>query len=179
MRVTGQLSPEEFWDRITAGEQRMRDSAAVLPVYRLADWAGPVLTGDWEWEDDALVTAGIAHGDPDGPGVHVRTTTHDPRAEVARLRRPVPAPAENLVAATPAAVEIWADGEILVDGTPVAVELWRDGERWWAAGAHDGRGLVLAGNRVPVQDVALVRVRDLEPFLAGRRDFLRALRGGI
>lgn len=80
MQVAGRLSPEEFWVRIAAGEQRMHDSATVLPMYGVQGWSGSLMVGGWGWENGRLVTVGLAHGDPagDGPSVHVRTTVHDP-----------------------------------------------------------------------------------------------------
>jgi hypothetical protein len=88
MQVAGRLSPEQFWTRIAAGEQRMRGSAAILPIYGVAGWSESLMVGDRGWENGQLVTAGLAHGDPsgDGPSVHVLTTLHDPRTEAASLR---------------------------------------------------------------------------------------------
>jgi len=69
-------------------EERIRATAAVLPCYGLAGWVGLRMIGDWEWENDELVTVGRTHGTPesDGPTPHVHTTIRDPAADVASLR---------------------------------------------------------------------------------------------
>ncbi len=180
MRVVGRLSPEEFWARIAQGEQQLRDSAAVLPVYRVADWAGPVLVGDWGWENGELVTAGIAHDDRTGAAVHVRTTVHDPRADVASLRMQAEGPYDPADALRRRRADAIAPGEdvaIRVDSTPVRFELWHEGDRSWAAATHAGYGLVVEGTGVAVDLLSLVRVDDIEPYLAARRQDLRLRRG--
>jgi hypothetical protein len=140
------------------------------------------MVGDWAWESGELVTVGIAHGDPDrdGPAVHVRTTVHDPRAEVASLRMDAGAPYGNddvLRRRREPDIAPGDDVQFLVDSTPVPFELWHEGDRWWAAAAHAGYGLVVEGRRVAAELVTLVRVHDIEPYLAGRRENLRARRG--
>jgi hypothetical protein len=63
---------------------------ADLSCYGLAGWSGLPMIGDWTWENDRLVTVGLAHGAPDGPGpiLHVHTTLRDPRLDVGALRMP-------------------------------------------------------------------------------------------
>lgn len=46
-------------------------------------------------------------------------------------------------------------------------------DAWRVAGHHDGSGLVLETRQIPWTEVGLVRVHDLEPYLAGRRAYLR------
>jgi len=183
MRYAGQRSPEEFWARIAEMEQRVGDTATILPCYGLANWSGLLMVGDWAWENDQLVTVGLGHGDPagDGPVVQVRTTVHDPRREAASLRMTAegaPRGKDDFlrrrhdVEAVPA-VEV----DIPLDSTPVRFQVWRRADRWWAAADHGAHGLVIESHRLPTDEITLVRVHDIEPYLAGRRAHLRALRG--
>lgn len=183
MHIAGQLSPEEFWARIATSEQQVRDSADILPIYGLAGWSGPLMIGDWGWENGQLVTVGLGHGDPSGhgPAVHVRTTVHDPRTAVASLRMAhLGAPhdeADFLRRRREAEAAPTERVDVRVDSVPVRFEVWNDGDRWWAAAQHADYGLVVEGLRTALDRLALVRVHDIEPYLAGRRAHLRALRG--
>lgn len=183
MRIAGRLSPEEFWARIAVGEQRIRDSAATLPTYGVADWPRLLMVGDWGWEDSLLVTVGLAHGvaTGDGPAVHVRTTVHDPRSAVASLRMAsagAPHDKSDLLRRREAAVAPSDQIDVLVDFAPVRFEVCNDGDdRWLAAAEHTGYGLIVESRRTTVDSLALVRVHDVEPYLAGRRANLRARRG--
>jgi hypothetical protein len=183
MQVGGRLTAEEFWARVDAMEQRVRGAASVLPCYGLAEWSGLRLSGDWEWEDGRLRTAGLAHGDPvgDGPGLHVRTVVGNPRSEVTSLRmrdRGDPHDTEQRLRRHREAETVTDnDIELPVDGVPVRFQTWRERELWWGAAEHAGFGLVVEARRMPPESVALVRVYDIEPYLAGRRQRLRELRG--
>lgn len=190
MRLTGKLGPQEFWARIDEGEARIRAAAGVLPLFGVD---GPVearMTGDWEWEGDRLVSAGLAYGGLQGRGayVDVLTTSLDP-AEVALGRRMtgqllalyddgVPAVRDRLAADAGARVVVD------VEAVPCEFRLWRDGDgnldrgRWWAAGRHGDVGLVIeASGDVDATQIRLVRVTDVEPYIAGRRAALRLVRG--
>ncbi|MGI8868072.1 MAG: hypothetical protein ACR2F6_04270 [Mycobacteriales bacterium] len=160
----------------------MRDCSTMLPIYGLADWPGPVMIGDWGWENGRLVTVGIAHGDPtgDGPAVQVATTVHDPGTAVASLRMASAEAARHeddaLRRQHEADVAPSGQVDLLVDSAPVRFELWNAGDRWWAATAYAGYGLVVEARRTAVGPLALVRVHDIEPYFAGRRASLRARR---
>ena len=70
------------------------------------------------------------------------------------------------------------DVSIPVDGAEVLFVVWREAGRWWAAGQHDGNGLILEGTAgLDVLALSLRRVSDIEPYLQGRRAQLRAVRG--
>ncbi|WP_194918244.1 hypothetical protein [Catenulispora rubra] len=88
MRMTGKLSPQEFWQRIDQGEARIRAEASALPLFGIDGWTGPRMTGDWGWENDRLVSAGLAHGDRQDGGafIQVHTTSDDPTESVAGRR---------------------------------------------------------------------------------------------
>jgi hypothetical protein len=183
VQQTGHLSPEAFWARYAEMEERIRSTATVLPCYGLVGWTGPRMVGDWEWENGDLVSVGLAHGDPDGdePALHVHTTTRNAAADVASLRMADAGPPRDADDLRRRRRELRSAGGELstlsVDGTSVAFTVWTEQERWWAAGRYGGVGLVLESRWLPVGEVELARVDDLEPYLAGRRAHLRALRG--
>lgn len=186
VRITGQLSPEEFWARDAELEQQIRASSTFLPYRGVDGWSGLQMIGDWQWENDRLVIAGLAHGAPQGTGprLHVVTTVRDPRSVAASLRSASAAAkrGESDAAHQRRVLEADPDEEVTipVDGAGVRLDLWHteDQDRWWAAGHHDGHGLVLEAHLVPTTEVGLHRVHDLEPYLDGRRTHLRELRGG-
>jgi len=186
VRYAGHLSPEEFWERDAAMEQRVRETSTVLPCYGLVGWSGLRMIGDWEWENDRLVTVGLAHGAPEGTGprLHVKTTVGDPAAVVALLRASAPeARTEGSIARWRRELEAEPDDSVTieVDSAGVQVDVWHSEgrDRWWAAGHHGGHGLVLEAHLMSAGDVRLHRVHDLEPYLDGRRAYLRQVRGGI
>jgi hypothetical protein len=183
MRRAGQLSPDEFWRHYGEVEDRVRANAGRLPSYGVAGWSGLKTLGHWGWEDDHLVTCGLTHGalDGSGPMVAVRTTVHDPRREVSFLRLAREGQPRDTADFSRRQREIDSEaGEqrrVLVEDTAVAFSTWRRHEGWYAAGNHDGLGLVLEGRDVSLEQVQLVRVDDLEPYLAGSRADLLARRG--
>jgi hypothetical protein len=66
MRVSGWLTPEEFWARIAEFDDQMRATAHVMPLYGLAGWTGMIQSGDWHWTNDLLTTVGLVFGDQRG-----------------------------------------------------------------------------------------------------------------
>lgn len=183
MQYAGRLSPAAFWTHQSDVEKQMRATARVMPCYGLAAWSGLRWIGDWQWEHGRLVTAGLAHSAKDGdvPTVQVLTTVRDPREHVASLRLNEPGALGAADAVRDRLREFeTAAGEpatTTVDAEPVELTVWRDAKRWWAAGRHRGYGLVLEARHIAVEAISLVRVRDIEPYIAGRRAYLRRRRG--
>ena len=183
MQYAGRLSPAAFWTRYTAREEQMRATAKVMPCYGLAAWSGLRWIGDWQWENGRLVTAGLAHSARNGdvPTVQVLTTVRDPREHVASLRLDEPGAPGDADAVRDRLREFeTAVGEpavTTVDAEPVQLTVWRDAKRWWAAGRHRGYGLVLEARQIAVEAISLVRVQDIEPYIVGRRAYLRKRRG--
>jgi hypothetical protein len=63
--------------------------------------------------------------------------------------------------------------DIRVDGEPVAFEVLADGRHWVAQGECGDLVVTLEARDLPLEEVRLVRVTDLEPYLAassGRRE---------
>jgi hypothetical protein len=183
MRKAGTLTPEEFWARMGQLDDQMRASADVMALYGVTDWTELIMTGDWLWENDRLTTVGLIHGDRlgGGPYVHVRATIHDPAAVVTNLRMSAhlhPRDRDQFLelwqrlAATPT-----TGVEIAVDGRLEPFNRCDDGAVWYAAARHRGYGVVIEARDVTPDQISLVRVKDIEPYLAGRRAYVRALRG--
>ncbi|MBB3051913.1 hypothetical protein FHS23_002942 [Prauserella isguenensis] len=67
--------------------------------------------------------------------------------------------------------------EIKFDGQPRTFRRWGTGHRWYAAREPDRHpAIVIAARHIDPDEVALVPVHDIEPYLAGRRDRIRAHR---
>lgn len=183
MRTAGRLTAEEFWAHMAQLDDQMRASAQVMPLYGVADWTELIMTGEWSWEDGRLATVGLVHGDPlgRGPYIHVRTTTRDPAVVVSNHRA---AAHDHLrdrddflelrqrLAATPT-----TGVEIAVDGWLEHFNRWDDDAIWYATARHGGYGVVIEARDLTPNLINLVRVEDIEPYLAGRRAYVRALRG--
>lgn len=182
MHFAGRLTPEQFWARMSALEDQIRAQAHLLPLYGLAEWPGPRMVGDWGSVNGELTTVGLSHGEPDnGPRVQVMVDTRDPSDPV--IERRMSAVDHGLDRATVMAALDQAGSPatgtvtITVDGNPEVFDHWVDGPTWYAARRHHEHALVIEARDVSPADVALVRVDDIEPYLAGRRALLRRRRG--
>jgi hypothetical protein len=58
----------------------------------------------------------------------------------------------------------WQDGELLIDGTPVPVRWAGVGEHWVARLVHGELSLAVRAYGVPLKDVALASVHDLDAY---------------
>ncbi|AJW41006.1 hypothetical protein NY08_2996 [Rhodococcus sp. B7740] len=56
---------------------------------------------------------------------------------------------------------------------------WGGPDRWWAAGEVDAISLVIESRNYPVEDVALIEIDDVKPYVQGWRECMRCVRGGI
>lgn len=180
MEWAGRLTPEEFWAVVADGEQQVRESAARLPVYGLVAGPTPAMVGEWGFEGGARV---IVYGEPaewredavipglEEPHAIVRTGDDTPRSGAAVLLR-------DAGILDPAADSAPPDDilEVVVEATPVLFELWRAPGRWWAAGRYHEDVIAFAGVGVRPEECRLVRVADVEPLLAERRDWIARMR---
>lgn len=184
MQTRDPLDPDDFWSFIDQGDARIRAAVGELPLFGVADWTGPLMVGDWEWEDGRLARAGLAHGEPRGLGahVHVQVSRKDPVDVVHNLRLGAVAPDPDdrtsyLALRRRIAAEPGVPTRIPVEGSPVDFDVWDDVVHWYAAARHGGHGLVVEARDITPNRLALLRVDDIEPYLAGRRAYLRARRG--
>ena len=183
-------------------DQAMSDlfRAAPLPLYGLpASWAGRRHLGGYGEHQAAgagrrvVTSMSLAHGDPladDGPElrVEVRAGPEGPaalpdaelrafladdlhwNAGLAERRGAGPV----LLAAGAVGGAPWSEIAIPVDGRPVAFAWLAEGRHWVAYAELADRTLVLSARDLPVDQVALVRITDVEPYLAGTRQIEEA-----
>jgi hypothetical protein len=170
MDFAGELSPEQFWAHTDALYDQVRAAAHLLPLYGVAGWAGLIMIGDWEWYNDDLSRAGLSYGDPlggplGGTCIAVTTCADEESVPQAGPFGPVRLPPTG------------PGPEISLDGRPVPVDSWREVDSWHAV-ATLGDHLVHIEVGGPAPDrIDLVRVTDVEPYLAGSRAYLHAARG--
>jgi hypothetical protein len=182
-----------------------RFRAAPFPLYGLpASWAGPRHLGgagsrQARGQPAVVTSLTLAHGDPaaeHGPQlrVEVRADPDEPRGgpELRRaltddLRwvtaaRDVPGNAMGGIGRLPADQPDppWSAVPIRLDGRPVRFELLAEGRHWVAVAEVEGRTLVLQARDLAPEQVELVRVTDVEPYVEGteRLEESRARRGG-
>ncbi|MGN7253170.1 hypothetical protein [Arthrobacter sp. SAFR-014] len=185
MKVTGWLSPDEFWDEYERMEELVRESFGELPCYGLDKWSGPVALGEWDLGSRPPAAVSVVFGSSEaGPMVQVTTTSQDPRLTIAHRRLfadAPPASGEDLSRRLRVLTsERGEEASIPVDGAEELFDVWPGAGRWWAAGRHDGNGLVLEGTTgLDARALSLRRVSDIEPYLQGRRAQLRAVRGEL
>jgi hypothetical protein len=131
--------------------------------------------------EGAATVAASAAALSDPFDVHVHWRTGDSRAIVERLRR-----RESMLRARTTSwyrpvspTEHLPDRivDLKVDGRREPFEVWVRGAVWWAATTLGGRTLAVVARDVPFEDVALLRVTDIEPYIDGRRLWLRRMRG--
>jgi hypothetical protein len=157
-----------------------RFRAAPLPLYGLpGSWTGPRHLGGYGERQAArggrsvVASMSLTHGDPlaaDGPElrVEVRADPEGPApAAEAELRALLADELHWAAGHGPEAA--WAETAIPVDGRPVAFAWLAAGRHWVAHAELEGRALVLAARDLPVEQVALVPIIDVEPYVEGTR----------
>jgi hypothetical protein len=170
--------------------------AARLPLYGLpGSWAGLRHLGGYghrhgKGSGPVVTSMSLAHGDPlaeHGPElrVEVRADPGEPartpgaRADLRRLladdlrwNAAATAPQEagpGPWTAPDVPEAAWSEVTIPVDGRPVAFAWLAEGRHWVAHAELEDRTLVLSARDLPLDQVALVRVTDVEPYLDGTR----------
>jgi len=187
MHFAGELTPDEFWAVMDHGDEEVRRTFAERPAFEIRGWPGRAMVSEWsfgggarsitflpgDWNDETFPSLDVL------PRVDVLVDATEPRRMVAermafeafertgqRPRLPVPD------APTPDAVI-----EVSVDGVAEPFELWSTGHRARAAGRVAGVTVVIEATGHAIEEVSLVRVRDIEGLLAERRRWIRELRG--
>jgi len=126
----------------------VRAAAHETRLFGLQGWDGQVMVGDWEWQNERLMTAGLAHGTPDDDiSVQILTVAGDPHPEAVRSisRATGVSPLEPGYESKREAIRD-APGDvlsILVDGAPVEFTMWGGPSRWWAAGDVNDAGVMI------------------------------------
>ncbi|WP_448003230.1 hypothetical protein [Agromyces bauzanensis] len=186
MQFAGQLTPEEFWATVDAGDDEVRRTFAERPVYGVVGWSGPAMLSEWSFGDGIRSLAfRPADGIPSvdlavdrGPGVDVLVDVAEPRRLVAlRLARDAMAGAGVPPWPMPDAPPPDLIVDLVVDGIAEPFELWERDSRARAAGRVGSVTVVVEAVDLPIGNLALERVTDIEPLIAERRRWLRELRG--
>jgi hypothetical protein len=181
-----------------------RFRAAPFPLYGLpASWAGPRHLGgagsrQARGQPAVVTSLTLAHGDPaaeHGPQlrVEVRADPDEPGGGP-ELRRALTDDLRLVTAARDVRNAMggigrlpadqpdppWSAVPIRLDGRPVRFQLLAEGRHWVAVAEVEGRTLVLQARDLAPEQVELVRVTDVEPYLEGteRLEESRARRGG-
>lgn len=187
MKFSGQLSAEEFWARASEMDDRVRNAFTGLsfPCLGLAEWPGTVMLGNWEWRNGELTFVGLMHGAVEAgqPGVHVLTTSDDPYllARAGHISgRAAPRTKEEFEQRLR---EPRSSGDAVtkmrLNSAEVDVEVRPTADGWVAVAALQGYGVVVQGHGLPVEQIALAQVSDIEPYIQGRREEIARRRGEL
>src|SRR5205807_5514057 len=159
--------------------------AGVLPCRGVADWPGWLMLGDWSRRDGQLISAGLVHGrgevdDDELPRVEVMVGTGTPEDLVRQRLLNVALPRQPdergvLDAMGRANSAPTGTVTISVDGSPAIFDQWVHRQTWFAARRQDGHALAVEARHIRPDELAIVRVPDIEPYLAGRRANLRRM----
>ncbi len=139
-------------------ERRLRRllAAAPVPPYGVAGWDGPRSVGSRSWGSDGIHSVGLVHGSlPDGPYVEVVTTYRHPR-------RPLPRRRELHGPAQPAPQ--WEAITLPIGGVARPFRYLPDGRGWVARAQLENVVIELRAAGVPVAEVALESVANLEGY---------------
>lgn len=174
MEFSGYLAPEEFWALMRETDETLRTSFHSTPVYGLTGWNGVAMVGEWAFSEG---NRGFQYRDDSAgkPLVVVETGDgRDPRWMLASFRsRGEYLPHQLGESASAPDRIIQAD----VDGAPVMFEVWDESDRWWGVGVIADRAILIESRRHRDEPIHLTLVTDVEPYLAGRHDWIRRARG--
>ncbi|BAL91161.1 hypothetical protein AMIS_59410 [Actinoplanes missouriensis 431] len=168
MRFAARLDRATFTATVDRKLTTIRQAAGALTLYEPVGWSGPRRIGSWSWTNDRLTTGALRFGA--GPWLEVITTT-GPVAEVVTEQRMAAA----LETRDPREVDIPVldpPGDLIVevDGEARRFDLWPDGVGWQAASPP----IVISANGFAPAGIRLVRVTQIEPYLAETRAALLA-----
>ena len=179
MKRGGSSSPEEFWAREEALYTEIRQSFVRRGCYGLADWVGPVSIMGWSM--GGSTSRSLLYGAVDSARqVQVLTTDEDPIPEIWKMRSSLePGPKdrqEALQLHRRTDTQPDDQAEIVVGRERIVFQTWTFDDYFWAAGrvADQGIALQIRGNILP--EIFLKEIRDIEPFLEGRRVLLERMR---
>jgi hypothetical protein len=165
-----------------AHDAELRGLFAVRPTYALADWRAQSMIDEWSFGDGTYRSLRFDGSD----GVQLVVATSDDTIDE---------PARHLLLNLPIAdTERYTDEAksrahyersqreatgavtLSVSGSPVAFDTWAE-EGYMVAGARvGGIGIAVRANGTLPDGLALVRVDDIEPYIRGRNNRIRAMR---
>lgn len=181
MDVNDRLAPKEFWSFVQNSADQVRRSFAELPLFAPTQWPGPVMVGEWSFDRGLR---GLMHGLP-GRGMpyinvmaSVRDVHHSARTLWRRNRGPRPRyrvdryrSMDNFDAESP------QQRLMLVDGSWRDFDVWEEDNHWWAVAEGSECRILLEAENINPSKMALVTVDDIEPYIAGRNQWIREQRG--
>jgi hypothetical protein len=129
----------------------------------------------WVLESESY---GLAHGDPlspEGPRLQV-TTSRNTLAEPADLLNAEalrPGSALDFGGPRPFTTTVSLDGEeVVFNGI-------RAPDGWVLQASFEGYAVTAVGVRFPPEGLVLIRILDVEPYISGRREYLRSRHPGV
>lgn len=173
MRASGRLDDDEFAALLAEQADRVRATFGHLPLWAIADWEGERLVSEWIFEGGphCLAFAPTSARFDEAPSVTTRTSLGEPRQDIAGLlgREALVRPIELLPPPSRIA-------EIEVDGAREPFEVWEAPGVSRAAASVRGHALTLECRGLPIDELVLTEVDDIEPFVEGRLAMLSASR---
>jgi hypothetical protein len=188
MRVAGRLSRTAF-AQIDEKHDHIRRSFGLVPLYGLARSLTVATIGQWGWSDGVLSQDGLAYGLPgrSKPWAEIVTTAGPAEQVVADQRLAIALAADPLrdsdaFQRVVNAAEAEPVGEVTlnVDGLVTPFRFWTQQPMGWQGGvgwfaALDAvPGVVVMASGLEPDEVELVSVADVEPFLVATRERLLA-----
>ncbi|MEO6798034.1 MAG: hypothetical protein ABI401_08580 [Candidatus Dormibacter sp.] len=159
------------------------------PLFGLPpSWQGKRFLGGHSVSDRTISALALAHGDPWNPDTALLRVQVSGRDEPLRFlaenlwhvaARPPEGllPEEFSVWSTKQMIEIrarpdpdWGHQTIPIDGIPVECDFLGEGHCWVGQATIGNVFLTLTGTNFPVEDAALVKIADVEPYIQGGRD---------
>lgn len=66
---------------------------------------------------------------------------------------------------------------VIVGGSARDFDVWERGNEWWAVAEGPGYRILIEAQNIDASELALVAVKDVEPYIAGRNAWTREQRG--
>jgi hypothetical protein len=173
------LSPDEFWQRQTALDQQVRESFPRWLTYGLSDWGGTAMLGEWPLGDGTFRS--IRYDDGPDTTVVVASAEGDIDQAVEHLLMNLPGPREPGSGAPVAEPEnrqrTLADAvAIAVPGAAIEFAGWHSGGFTVVGAAVGAVEIAVCWRGVDAALLSIDLVSDVEPYLDGRREVIRAAR---
>lgn len=183
MEPSENVISDEFWSAVQADDERVRRSRSDLALFAPARWTTSVALGEWAFEAGPRE---LVHGLPDDQEPFISVVTTPGRGlDTVRARwinhhgSPAHNKAEHLERVRAFETHETRRGRVLVEDSWVEFDVWGDDTRWWAAVETPRYGIALEAANLDPAALALVRVDDVEPYLAGRTAWIRRQRGEV
>jgi hypothetical protein len=176
------LSSDEFWARLRALDADVRELFAVRPTYGLVDWTELCMLDEWSLGDSTYRS--LRYDGPDDYHVVV-ASSNDATDEPARhllLNLPTD-DTERFTDETKSLTHYersrraaTGSASLSVSGAPVVFDIWAE-DGYTVAGARVGKiGIGVRTNLDFPGELRLALVDEIEPYIEGRNDRIRALR---